>query len=71
VPNKWFFLFKVFYCVNIIPVKLSIGSMLIRIAKVRSIFRHSARPCFPTFDYALGIGYQQAMIAAKEHRRNR
>ncbi|KAI1249883.1 hypothetical protein MGN70_009500 [Eutypa lata] len=29
----WFFLFEVFYCINIIPVKLSISLMLLRIAK--------------------------------------
>ncbi|KAI1878428.1 hypothetical protein JX265_000360 [Neoarthrinium moseri] len=34
----WFFLFEVFYCVTIIPVKLSISFMLIRIAENRSWF---------------------------------
>ncbi|KAI1500732.1 hypothetical protein F5X99DRAFT_409805 [Biscogniauxia marginata] len=29
----WFFLFEVFYCINIIPVKISISLMLIRIAQ--------------------------------------
>ncbi|KAK7928801.1 hypothetical protein PG985_005799 [Apiospora marii] len=29
----WFFMFEVFYCVTIIPVKLSIGYMLVRIAQ--------------------------------------
>ncbi|KAK6859984.1 hypothetical protein PG995_003620 [Apiospora arundinis] len=31
----WFFLFEVFYCVTIIPIKLSIGYMLVRIAQNR------------------------------------
>ncbi|KAH6856119.1 hypothetical protein B0I37DRAFT_317549 [Chaetomium sp. MPI-CAGE-AT-0009] len=34
----WFFLFEVFYCVNIIPVKLSISQALIRIAEKRRAF---------------------------------
>ncbi|KAF3013689.1 hypothetical protein E8E14_001495 [Neopestalotiopsis sp. 37M] len=34
----WFFLFEVFYCVTIIPVKLSISFMLVRIAENRSWF---------------------------------
>ncbi|KAH7041413.1 uncharacterized protein B0I36DRAFT_282345 [Microdochium trichocladiopsis] len=34
----WFFLFEVFYCVNIIPVKISIGLMLVRIAKNRKVY---------------------------------
>ncbi|KAK7752305.1 hypothetical protein SLS62_005640 [Diatrype stigma] len=29
----WFFLFEVFYCINIIPVKISISLMLLRIAQ--------------------------------------
>ncbi|KAI0015044.1 hypothetical protein F4780DRAFT_128711 [Xylariomycetidae sp. FL0641] len=34
----WFFLFEVFYCLNIIPVKVSISLMLIRIAQNRKSF---------------------------------
>ncbi|KAK3488836.1 uncharacterized protein B0T23DRAFT_321132 [Neurospora hispaniola] len=34
----WFFMFEVFYCVNIIPVKLSISLALIRIAENRKGF---------------------------------
>ncbi|KAK3309268.1 uncharacterized protein B0T15DRAFT_430740 [Chaetomium strumarium] len=37
----WFFLFEVFYCVNIIPVKLSIGLTLIRIAENRKGYIHA------------------------------
>ncbi|OMP87738.1 hypothetical protein BK809_0007826 [Diplodia seriata] len=35
---KWFFLFEVFYCVAIIPIKLSIAFQLIRIAAGRKFF---------------------------------
>ncbi|KAK6077880.1 hypothetical protein SCUP234_01042 [Seiridium cupressi] len=34
----WFFLFEVFYCVAIIPIKLSISFMLVRIAENRDWF---------------------------------
>ncbi|KAK3293846.1 uncharacterized protein B0H64DRAFT_475410 [Chaetomium fimeti] len=34
----WFFMFEVFYCVNIIPVKLSISLALVRIAENRRAF---------------------------------
>ncbi|KAI1634784.1 hypothetical protein F4809DRAFT_665026 [Biscogniauxia mediterranea] len=34
----WFFLFEVFYCINIIPVKISISLMLIRIAQNRKTY---------------------------------
>jgi len=39
--QQWFFFFEVFYCVNIIPVKLSISLMLIRIASGRTIIVYS------------------------------
>lgn len=38
---KWFFMFEVFYCVTIIPVKLSIAFQLIRIAQGRKFFVYS------------------------------
>ncbi|KAL0254490.1 hypothetical protein SLS55_009966 [Diplodia seriata] len=38
---KWFFLFEVFYCVAIIPIKLSIAFQLIRIAAGRKFFVYS------------------------------
>ncbi|KAK4119673.1 hypothetical protein N657DRAFT_626517 [Parathielavia appendiculata] len=34
----WFFIFEVFYCVNIIPVKMSISLALIRIAENRKVY---------------------------------
>ncbi|KAH9887420.1 hypothetical protein F4778DRAFT_797375 [Xylariomycetidae sp. FL2044] len=34
----YFFLFEVFYCINIIPVKLSIALMLLRIAQGRKVY---------------------------------
>ncbi|KAI0161953.1 hypothetical protein GGR52DRAFT_146510 [Hypoxylon sp. FL1284] len=34
----WFFMFEVFYCITIIPVKLSVGYMLIRIAQNRKAY---------------------------------
>ncbi|KAK8016219.1 hypothetical protein PG993_014408 [Apiospora rasikravindrae] len=34
----WFFMFEVFYCVTIIPIKLSIGYMLVRIAQNRKMY---------------------------------
>ncbi|KAK8008778.1 hypothetical protein PG991_011329 [Apiospora marii] len=34
----WFFMFEVFYCVTIIPIKLSIGYMLVRIAQNRKVY---------------------------------
>ncbi|CAJ2509747.1 Uu.00g056470.m01.CDS01 [Anthostomella pinea] len=34
----WFFLFEVFYCASVIPVKMSISLMLIRIAQNRKSF---------------------------------
>lgn len=34
----WFFLFEVFYCAAIIPIKLSIALMLIRIAQNRKVY---------------------------------
>ncbi|KAH8900015.1 hypothetical protein GQ53DRAFT_835996 [Thozetella sp. PMI_491] len=34
----WFFLFEVFYCVTIIPIKLSISLMLVRIAQGRKAY---------------------------------
>ncbi|ORY63386.1 uncharacterized protein BCR38DRAFT_436705 [Pseudomassariella vexata] len=37
----WFFLFEVFYCVSIIPIKLSISFMLVRIAQNRKIYVYS------------------------------
>ncbi|KAK4098870.1 hypothetical protein N658DRAFT_431025 [Parathielavia hyrcaniae] len=36
----WFFIFEIFYCVNIIPVKLSISLSLIRIAENRRVYVH-------------------------------
>ncbi|KAB2572061.1 hypothetical protein BFW01_g8590 [Lasiodiplodia theobromae] len=38
---KWFFMFEVFYCVAIIPIKLSIAFQLIRIAAGRKFFVYS------------------------------
>ncbi|KAI0129103.1 hypothetical protein BJ170DRAFT_594920 [Xylariales sp. AK1849] len=38
LPPQWFFLFEVFYCVTIVPIKLSIGFMLVRIAENRKVF---------------------------------
>ncbi|KAI1344180.1 hypothetical protein F5Y15DRAFT_104615 [Xylariaceae sp. FL0016] len=38
----WFFLFEVFYCINIIPVKLSITLMLVRIAQNRKVYVYIA-----------------------------
>lgn len=38
---KWFFMFEVFYCVAIIPIKLSIAFQLIRIAQGRKPFVYS------------------------------
>ncbi|KAK7985135.1 hypothetical protein PG996_005622 [Apiospora saccharicola] len=34
----WFFMFEVFYCITIIPIKLSIGYMLVRIAQNRKVY---------------------------------
>ncbi|KAF2136967.1 uncharacterized protein K452DRAFT_312771 [Aplosporella prunicola CBS 121167] len=38
---KWFFFFEVFYCVTVIPIKLSIAFTIIRIAAGRKLFVYS------------------------------
>jgi hypothetical protein len=39
--QQWFFMFQVFYCLTVIPVKLSMGWMLVRIARGRKAYIYS------------------------------
>ncbi|KAI1075461.1 hypothetical protein F5B20DRAFT_559788 [Whalleya microplaca] len=54
----WFFLFEVFYCINIIPVKLSISLMLLRIAEKRMGFiytQYGVMAMFTTMNLIAGL----------------
>jgi len=39
--SQWFWLFEVFWCISVIPVKLSISFLLVRIAGIKQAYVYS------------------------------
>ncbi|KAF7557997.1 hypothetical protein G7Z17_g285 [Cylindrodendrum hubeiense] len=71
IITMWFFLFEVFYCINVIFVKLSIGMMLVRIAKNRKTYayvQYGVMGMFTTMNLIavagiLGLGFFASLSA--------